>query len=362
MSGEVIVQANDEPITSVVAINNGPTLLHNATSFTATVTGGTNISYTWNFGDGKSGTGITTTHSYAATGSYTATVTATNNNNSKTASTVVQVTNQIVDVTNFAFTPISVTIKVGDTVTWVRKQGSHNVAADDGSFRLGEPLTNDPGTSWTTVSHKFTQPGAIPYHCDQHPTMTGVVKVEENPITGLAITNDSPTLLGNATHLTAAIASGTNVSYTWNFGDGKSGTGVATSHIYTPTGAYTVTVTATNSKGSQTASTVVQITNKIVQVMDFSFTPSSVTVNVGDRVTWVRKQGFHNVHANDNSFRLGEASTNNPGSTWTTVSHQFTQAGTVTYRCDQHSSMTGTVVVQASSSSTQANYLPFVLK
>ncbi len=44
--------------------------------------------------------------------------------------------------------------------------------------------------------------------------------VEEEPIIGLQATNDSPTVLGNATTLTATIQTGTNVTFTWDFGDG----------------------------------------------------------------------------------------------------------------------------------------------
>jgi PKD repeat protein len=62
-----------------------------------------------------------------------------------------------------------------------------------------------------------------------------------------------------ATSLTAAISSGTNVSYTWDLGDGTSGSGPQLSHIYPNIGLYTATVTATNTANIQTATTLVTV-------------------------------------------------------------------------------------------------------
>lgn len=83
-----------------------------------------------------------------------------------------------------------------------------------------------------------------------------------------------------------------------------------------------------------------------------SFFPASVTIAPGDTVVWVRTGGFHNVVADDDSFRLGEGSSGNPGSSWTRVSHTFNTVDTFRYFCELHggpngSGMAGSVVVQA---------------
>ena len=85
------------------------------------------------------------------------------------------------------------------------------------------------------------------------------VYTEEAPITGLTASNDGPTVLGNLTTFTATIESGTNVTYTWDFGDGSSGSGPETTHTYAAIGFYTAIVTATNSSGSVEATTEVEI-------------------------------------------------------------------------------------------------------
>lgn len=76
--------------------------------------------------------------------------------------------------------------------------------------------------------------------------------VIDRAITGLSATVSYPTYLGYSTDFSAAITDGSNVSYSWNFGDGASGSGVNTSHIYEETGDFTVTVTASNGRGQVT--------------------------------------------------------------------------------------------------------------
>lgn len=84
------------------------------------------------------------------------------------------------------------------------------------------------------------------------------------------------------------------------------------------------------------------------------YTPSSVTIQAGDSVTWVNDGGFHNVAADDHSFRCangcdGAGGDGSPSSSAWTATRTFNQAGTFGYHCEVHgpNGMTGTVVVQA---------------
>ncbi len=77
------------------------------------------------------------------------------------------------------------------------------------------------------------------------------------------------------------------------------------------------------------------------------FTPASLTISVGDTVTFVNGGGFHNVVADDGSF------SNGPSTSIWSISHTYTAAGTFGYYCAVHGSpgagMFGTIVVQAAS-------------
>lgn len=81
----------DVPLAGLAAANNSPTQLGSATTLTATVTAGTNVSYAWGFGDGETGHGSVVTHTYPAAGVYTAVVTAGNSTSVLTTAMSVRV-------------------------------------------------------------------------------------------------------------------------------------------------------------------------------------------------------------------------------------------------------------------------------
>jgi plastocyanin len=76
-------------------------------------------------------------------------------------------------MTNRAYDPQQVTLKVGDTVTWVNQDApQHDVVANNGEFKS---QLFDKGQSF---SYTFTKAGTYPYHCSIHPGMTGTVIVQ----------------------------------------------------------------------------------------------------------------------------------------------------------------------------------------
>jgi hypothetical protein len=86
-----------------------------------------------------------------------------------------------------------------------------------------------------------------------------VIDAQDEAPAGLTATNDGPTALGKATTLMAHITAGTNVTYTWDFGDGSGGAGQVATHTYQQVGDYTATVTARNSAGTAIANTIVSV-------------------------------------------------------------------------------------------------------
>jgi plastocyanin len=72
---------------------------------------------------------------------------------------------------NFAFSPATLDVKVGDTVTFKNEDSApHNVSID--GKELG---TQDPGASVTWTADKA---GSFPYTCVIHPSMNGVIAVK----------------------------------------------------------------------------------------------------------------------------------------------------------------------------------------
>jgi PKD repeat protein len=136
----------------------------NPTEFTstATVSGQHLTNYAWDFGDGSTGTGETTSHTYNAAGTYTVT--------------------HSVETSNGCADEVTQTVTV--------------VAAPAASFTA------------TTVCQ------------------------------------------GEATQFTSTTTGSEITGYTWNFGDGSTGTGETTTHTYTSAGSFHVTLTAEGSGGT----------------------------------------------------------------------------------------------------------------
>ena len=78
----------------------------------------------------------------------------------------------IVSIKNMAYTPGSLSVKAGATVTWTNSDTTiHTVTADDGSFNSGNIAVG------ATYSKVFSSAGAFSYHCALHPEMTGKIVV-----------------------------------------------------------------------------------------------------------------------------------------------------------------------------------------
>jgi uncharacterized repeat protein (TIGR01451 family) len=161
-----------QPVAGLSAVNNSPTTLSQPTAFTATVAAGGYVNFTWDFGDGSTGSGALAEHTYLLVGTYTVTVTASNTVSAQTTETTVLV---------------------------------------------------------------------------------------EEAISGLSSANSSPTILGQPTAFTATITAGSNVIFTWDFGDSSTGNSARIEHTYPSLGVYTATLTATNLVSQVMVPTVITI-------------------------------------------------------------------------------------------------------
>lgn len=82
--------------------------------------------------------------------------------------------NPEITIKSFAYTPSTLTIKVGTTVKWTNQDSvAHTVSSDSGLFDSGELSTGD------TYSFTFSQAGTYGYHCTFHPSMIATIIVSE---------------------------------------------------------------------------------------------------------------------------------------------------------------------------------------
>jgi amicyanin len=79
-----------------------------------------------------------------------------------------------VSIDNFTFTPASLTVKAGTTVTWTNRDDiPHGIASSNNAFKKSKAMDTDDAYSFT-----FTTPGTYQYFCYIHPHMVGTIVVE----------------------------------------------------------------------------------------------------------------------------------------------------------------------------------------
>lgn len=92
---------------------------------------------------------------------------------------------------------------------------------------------------------------------------------------------------------------------------------------------------------AQTAPTV------SINIQNFAFSPATVTVTVGTKVSWTNKDVVeHTVTADKGSFKSDLIAENK------TFTYTFNQPGTFSYHCEPHPFMTAQIVVIAAGNST----------
>ena len=79
-----------------------------------------------------------------------------------------------------------------------------------------------------------------------------------------------------------------------------------------------------------------------VSIMNFAFSPASLTVAAGDTVVWTNNDSIDHTVTSDTGSELGSPQLGS-GSTYM---HVFSTAGSYTYHCTNHPYMHGSATVQ----------------
>jgi plastocyanin len=126
---------------------------------------------------GTTSTTAATTTTAAATTTTTASVTTTTAAATTTTTAPAGGSTVTIGAENFAFSPATVTISVGDTVQWVLNDGSHTTTS--GTAPTPDGLWNQVISAEAPVSVTFDEAGQFDFYCRFHPdAMQGTVVVE----------------------------------------------------------------------------------------------------------------------------------------------------------------------------------------
>ena len=232
-----------------------------------------------------------------------------------------------------------VTVEAGSTYT---DAGATATDAYDGDLTSSITTTSDVDVN--TVG-TYTVTYAVSDSSANSATASRTVNVVDTTAPVITIIGANPVDVDLGATYSDAGATATDV----HDGDLTSSITVSSNVDTNTAGTYTVTYTVSDAAGNQATETrtvnVIDNSNNptthYIDIQGYAFSPSSITINVGDTIVWTNyDSASHTVTSNDGTFDSGGISTGN------TFSFTFTSAGTFNYYCSPHPNMTGSVTVQ----------------
>jgi PKD repeat protein len=228
--------------------------------------------WNWNFGDGAFSTQPNPTHVYSSVGSYTVNLIASNANGTNSKSAIITVSERpLFPVADFStsvtsgYAPLSVQFtdlsknaasrswNFGDGAVSTQTNPAHTYSSA-GSYTVTLTVSNNNGTNPKSATITVSERPILP-----------VADFSTNTVSGYA------PLSVQFTDLSQYAA-----SRSWNFGDGAVSTQTNPGHTYSSAGSYTVTLTVSNTNGTNPKSAAITVLQRpIFPVADFSTSVTS---------------------------------------------------------------------------------------
>ncbi|MDD4247942.1 MAG: PKD domain-containing protein [Methanosarcina sp.] len=221
------------------------------------ITTGVPTTWNWDFGDGTYSTDQNPTHIYSSAGRYTIKLTATNAAGSNTLTKyyylTVTGTAAQTPVAAFSASPTSgnspMDVTFTDTSTGTPTAWSWNFG-DGTNSAIQNPVHTYSTAGTYTVTLTATNAAGSNTATKTNYISVGAAAAQ----TPVAAFSASPTSGNSPMDVTFTDTStGTPTAWSWNFGDGANSAIQNPKHTYSTAGTYTVTLTATNAAGSNTA-------------------------------------------------------------------------------------------------------------
>jgi PKD repeat protein len=225
----------------------------------STSVGGAIVDWQWTFSDGARKSGMVVTHDFEAAGTFSVTLRVTDTvGASNTTTKSLTVGQGATPTAAFVMSPASPVLnqQVNFNASASTAIAGRVIQSYDWDF--GDGSAHQSGV---TTSHAFGTAGTftivlvVTDDAGHIGTTTQTVTVSNgNPTAQITVSPPSSTV-GQAISFigsqSVAAPGRTIVSYSWNFGDGTTGSGPTTSHPYGTAGTYTVTLIVTDDQGKQ---------------------------------------------------------------------------------------------------------------
>lgn len=236
-------------------------------SFDATSSTGNIVSYEWLFGDGETGSGNITNHTFTTAGNYTVTlkVTADTGAIDRETASIIVTSPTVLNTPPRAV--ISTSSSVGDAPLQVQFDGA---GSTDGEGSIIS-YTWDMGDGGTATGPKVTYTYYTPGNFKATLTVTDEGGLSDSISTPVLVgtpkndkDNKKPTAVISASKNKGAAPlavsfdasdsvdpDGKITKYSWNFGDGTSAKDVSARHIFDQPATYSITLSVTDNLGAQ---------------------------------------------------------------------------------------------------------------
>lgn len=207
--------------------------------------------YQWDFGDGSGSNQQSTQHTYTTSGTYVYCVdyNGPNCSGSICKALVVDVCQSGSYIT-YSLTDSTATLQVagapgGSTYSWSFPDGNITTSTSAG------PVVTFPGVGSYPVSLTYTTPGGCVITVNNTVDITAGSCIAQVQL--LSVTGDSAVFFAMPDSMSG------NMNYSWDFGDGGTGTGQLVTHIYPASGVYNYCLTANGNLCSVTVCDTVHI-------------------------------------------------------------------------------------------------------
>jgi predicted outer membrane repeat protein len=249
------IEIYDVALAGLTATSDAPTVLGRPTQFWASITEGTGVYFTWDFGDGERALGDSVVHTYAAPGIYTVTLTAQNGVSTSSVQIPVRVEEELRNVVllptegarGMVGQAVTFAVQIGagqpTTITW--RFGDEAIVAVEGMSTSNQPQTS--------IEHIYASPGLYQVTVEvanfvSRVTLSTTAEITDVPIAGGTIEWRGVPEVTETLEFIGRYAQGSSVRCIWDFDDATQPVeGCEVVHAYQQAGQYTVKLWLINS-------------------------------------------------------------------------------------------------------------------